>query len=1239
MKNIEKIGPYRITSVLGEGGMGVVYSGIDEISGRTVAIKTVKVFHEELVESIRHEIRALTKLKHPGIVEIFADGIHDSIPWYAMQLLEGSSLGRMMATYRTTSPTSDTQHASDLASGHAFSEGVDDTIQVGDSSSGIHERENSISGPDDKKQKRNIFEPAKIIPLLKIIQELCSALSFLHGEGIVHRDLKPGNVIISNGLPVLVDFGIFTRFSAINSRDSVSVEGGVIGTPHYMSPEQIRGDLVDARADLYSLGCILYEIVCGHPPFISNTSSIIYRAHLKSIPVPPSRFCNGLPQKLESLITNLLSKEPRKRIGYADIVAKQLDSICGKSSSKKKVACFRPYLYRAEFAGRISSLSHAAKIFDVLSSGGGSFLFIGGESGVGKTRFGIELSRLAQLRAIQVYTGECLDGISRPLLPFRKTLSILHDFCRRAGEVTTAEILGDGGKIIGQYFREFQDLPGFDSFPEPPDGDYQRMKFFLFNALWEALKKWAGQEKLMLLLDDVHWADDLTLSFLEHILDEKYIVESPLIICCTYRTEEKSEVLHQLITHDLAESIILERLKEDAVASIVGDMLALSPAPEQLSRIMSRHSEGNPFFVAEYLRSAVDENLLWRDGDGNWHIGDTDDSTPLESEFESLPVPGSLIELVQRRLVTLTADEREMLENAAIMGRKLDLNILKKIVLLEENAYHDALNGLLRRNLFERVEADYHFSHDKIRESILPMMTMERATELHKNVALTIENTYAGTLEQYFAQLGQHWSSGGNREKARFYFKSAAERAMVNNLFDEAEQYFSHYFLNVSKPDAVSIQLRNMFAGNILFRLGKMELALEQAHTALKEAIEIDAITEKAMSLRFVGYLLFERGDYQTSEPYLLESLFIYKNMDHLRGEASLLGDLGRLYLELHNYDEASRYFRKTIEKMTQIGAGTAIMWNNLALVYLYQGKLETAFETLQKGLEAEPTIDAQREKMLLLTNMGDVCTRQGKFELANDFFEQALIILENSPELNIEAYIYGCLGKLLLGRGDYQRSGELLEKAYKLHLKVGSIPYQISWLKSLVTLNLEQGFIADAEKLLERVKGLFIKNNDRELTDDIVMFEADILRLQGRTDEAMKVYHEIIDTMIPSQDTFIQTMAKLILAQMYRSQFGEYEKAKELIDDIRRTNTKDTEFSISFQLAIESAHLSLAMERPLSEACLFAEMADNLALSMKLLSNSKNLRQLQSMKKALKAASENKGDSLLHGEYSSPSR
>ena len=267
-----EFGPYRVVRLLGQGGMGTVYEAVDPATGRTVAIKTLP-FHLANNEGIRRrfqsEIDTLMTLHHPGIARMVGFGDQGGVPFFAMEFVQGQTLDQL------------------LASGRRFT---------------WHET-------------------------AVIAQEIVRVLKAAHDQGVVHRDLKPANLMFppaaGGGFHVkLTDFGIAKLFGETGHTRS----GMVIGTPEYMPPEQATGLAVDHRADLYSLGLVMYAMLAGKPPFQGSVPEVL-ECQRSRRPPRIATLVPAVPKPLDDLIDNLLAKPATDRPANATIVARRLAEI------------------------------------------------------------------------------------------------------------------------------------------------------------------------------------------------------------------------------------------------------------------------------------------------------------------------------------------------------------------------------------------------------------------------------------------------------------------------------------------------------------------------------------------------------------------------------------------------------------------------------------------------------------------------------------------------------------------------------------------------------------------------------------------------------------------------------------------------------------------------------------------------------------------------------------------------
>ena len=262
----ERIGKYRIEEQIGQGGMGTVYRAHDPVLDRTVAVKVLAPHlarDASLVRRFDEEARALARVQHPNVMRVFSVGQDGGLRYYAMEFVAGQTL-----------------RASMEAQG-----------------------------------------PMTLAHSMAVFQQLLDAVGAIHSAGIIHRDIKPGNIMLDpSGRAVLMDFGLAKTYD----RESFTTLGSILGTPEYMAPEQAQGGKVDARADVYALGSVLFEMLTGRPPYEGKDPITIIRKKI-SDPVPSVRaFRPDLPACAGEIFARLLARDSAERYAHVSELAQDL---------------------------------------------------------------------------------------------------------------------------------------------------------------------------------------------------------------------------------------------------------------------------------------------------------------------------------------------------------------------------------------------------------------------------------------------------------------------------------------------------------------------------------------------------------------------------------------------------------------------------------------------------------------------------------------------------------------------------------------------------------------------------------------------------------------------------------------------------------------------------------------------------------------------------------------------------
>lgn len=1165
--------------------MGIIYRARHHAGGHLVALKTLRAVDAALLHSMRREVHVLAGLHHPGIVRIADEGVHDGLPWYAMELLEGTPLSRLRtapsgAGSPAGSPGPPAADDSTVVLPHAWSPAVPSTPPVPE----------TATGPPPATRAH--------LDALTVVRRLCEPLAFLHGEGLVHRDLKPANVIVRpDGQPVLVDFGLATRSHRELGREDVDdLDALNAGTAAYMAPEHLRGELLDARADLYALGCILFELVAGRRPFTGALDAIV-DGHLH-VPAPRLRDVVRtsaddvpLPDGLEELVGSLLAKDRRDRLGYADDVGRALAAL-GAADGGGAGPAARTYLYRPGLAGRGPAWRALDAALAPVRAGRGAVALVGGESGVGKTRLVVEVVRRLEAGGVEAVGGRCLPrrsgeggGATAPLHAFASLLQLLGDRCRAGGPAVTDRLLGLRGPLLAAYEPELAELPGQAAHPEPAELPADAARLRLFRALAETLAAASspddGWPPLVVVLDDLHWADELTLGAVTYLARSGALADVPVAIVSTYRTEEAGAGIEELADAPGVARVALDRLDADAVSTMVGEMLALRTTPRRLAPFLASVSEGNPLFVGEYLRAAVEERVLWRDPRGTWQVEgslDAADAAATDGSGASPGLPRTLHALLARRLDDLPAAARDVLDATAVVGRRVDVDLLSSVTGRPLELVWEGTHELLRRQVIEAAGADEHqFAHDKLREAAYARLGVEQRRALHAAVATSLERRATVPEDLPFEELGGHWHEAGDGGRARACFVAAARRDREVYALDAAAALYRRALALLDRPTLERVGLRHELATDVLEVAGRVADAIAEHRLELEDSRALHDRGAELRALRGLGTTLISAGHADEARAVLTDALALARRLGERAEEGHVLAALSDVEA-LGDPERGIALIEAAVAVHREVGnrRAEAIGLANLGGLELQEGRNRQATELLEQALGLQVELGDRAAEGATRGTLGVALRLRGALAEARAQLEQALELFREVGDRRREAQRTATLADVLGEQGRYEEAAARYEQALPILRELGDVSNEAYAMSNYAETRRDQGRIEEAHALYDRALELARATSDVRLESYVLGALAEVHAALGDLEVAHVIAERALELVRPLRSDMFEAIALRQLAAVERRS-GRWDVARGLLQRAEPALVEaDDAVGLTF-LGCERGHVELA--------------------------------------------------------------
>ncbi|MDB5099201.1 MAG: putative serine/threonine protein kinase [Cyanobacteria bacterium RYN_339] len=681
---------YHVRSVLGEGGMGTVYRVADKLGDMAeVALKTIKSagpVTEDQRLRFKEEFRAMARLKHPNTIEVLDFGQLDATSLYITMEMVP---GRELA---------------DVMGGRQM-------------------------------------PLAEVYPLLI---QLLQALDFIHSRLYVHRDIKSQNIRVrDDGVVKLMDFGLMGQLGQPSTRK-------VTGSPGYLAPEVAIGGLIDASSDLYSVGCLAYEMLAGRLPFSGSLIEVV-RAHVDKAPPAITDLRSDLPDRLVRVLKRMLEKEQTRRYRSAAEVIEDLAAVAGVAVTLESADQRRSYLVTSELVGRDEELALLEAALTDSLAGKSRAVMIAAPAGTGKSRLVQELVLHAKLNQVLVMHGECLEV---GMAPYEALAGSLRPALAHGTEEEREQHVAAGARLYPELFT----CDSVVALQTPEE---------LANATLAWVKSLAQRMPLLWLMDDMHWADAQTLEVFNHCI--RNLGDARVLCLGTFRNDETppGSPVWSAIEDGSAEALKLGPLTPASQAALLGAMLQDHAISESFADALYGATGGNAFFLTEALRALMEEGALTRRG-GRWSFpGDASALSQLTSVEAT----------VKRRLTRLGKEARRLAGVAAVLGRHQDLAMLQNVAEQDEDELFAALDELIERQFLLKEEQGFVFPHDRVREALYERLDPGVRATLHQRAGEYLEAHPGPDPAHQLHGLAAHFAKGLDLRKSFRYQSEAAIQA------------------------------------------------------------------------------------------------------------------------------------------------------------------------------------------------------------------------------------------------------------------------------------------------------------------------------------------------------------------------------------------------------------------------------------------------------------------------------
>jgi serine/threonine protein kinase len=1012
----------------------------------------------------------------------------------------------------------------------------------------------------------------------KIIWQICDILECLHSQNLIHADLKPSNFKLTPGIfsVKLLDFGL-VRTSFYQASDQIE------GTPDYMAPEVWLGKKIDQRADLYSLGIILFELLTSKLPFASEDPLVLRSNHLEKIPPPPSALRAGLSEELDYLVLKLLQKKPEDRFQNISELKEKLSQIVTFPLWGAEKTSYINQLYGGKILARGKEFQILQKELKESLSNAGRMFIIEGELGIGKSTLLRYLKKESQLEGnlfVQIY---CPEEETYPLQPLKELFRKIWPFFQQ---------------LFPQLCQKYEE--DFKLFlTVTPDQEEQgnlkldRLSSFLFEA--------SNLFPFVLAFEDLHWMGEGCFSFIEELT--KTLDRSKLFLVGTLQENDLDpqgklkSLINRLTGTSQLLFLRLPPLTLKELEELLSQKLAEQTISKSLLDFIYHNSSGVPLFALEILKYLFEKKVLYFEK-GSFRL-----EKKLLAELE---IPDNIEKTILGNLKRYPEKVLSFLNLTALIGIEFDLKSIKFLTGYDEEKIFETLFVLLKDRILIQTQKKssflvYNFASPVLQSLIYKNFNTEKEP-LHCKLAYHLEERKSQGEEIETETVAHHFILSDDYKKAFEYSFQCAVKNQKDLDYPQALKYLNKTLEAAEKfPEEKEREKRIsqalMQKGNLLKNIGELKQAQKDYEEILKIADPSEDRRLIAETYKDLGALFRLKHNHQKGLDFLLkaklifqdlkddkevahtlnnigniywidsqhqkaleafgEALRIQRTLDNKFDIASTLNNMGIIYVSQHQYKRALEYHKESLQIKKELGNKEEIArsLNNIGFVYYLMGSLQNATRSYLDSLELNQEIENKKEVAINTVNLSECYFKLGEYEKATSY---ANIGLEIAREIGFQqpiGYLLKNLANLDLETGFYQKALAQLKEALKLSEEIKDKELKVSVLTFLGRLFFLLNRYEDANRFLEEALEISRAIDDKRTQIAVGRLNGILLRKKKKMAEALKLHKNslILAEELNSLEDKLNLNLDFAWLYLNSNQYQMFEifleKAKKIID------------------------------------------------------------------------------------------